>query len=195
MKSTNKIFYFINTDFFRCCCFFLQYYCASRLSQQQIIHQAWITPGTLNTERRKKTTCLLEFFISIKIIFTHPSNVKRMFTHTVQLQILFLAIHTAIGGIKQLKIINKNFAQASPMIRQVGNRRKITSNRVFSSSFSVWQDRDYESTRLTTNRKDSPHWWNWKNIINKLCFFLFFDYFQACVYRCFESRTSKKQKK
>jgi hypothetical protein len=39
--------------------------------------------------------------------------------HTVQLQILFLAIHTATGGMKQLKIINNIFAQVSPMIRQV----------------------------------------------------------------------------
>ncbi len=57
--------------------------------------------------------------LSIKKIFTHPSNVSKILMHTVQLQILFLAIHTAIGGMKQLKIINNIFAQVSPMIRQV----------------------------------------------------------------------------
>ena len=36
---------------------------------------------------------------------------------TVKLQTLFLAIHTATGGMNTLKISNNNFAQQSPMIR------------------------------------------------------------------------------
>jgi hypothetical protein len=54
--------------------------------------------------------------------------------HTVQLQILFLAIHTASGGMKQLKIINNNFPQASPMIRQVENTKKNNYRSSFSRS-------------------------------------------------------------
>lgn len=181
MKSTNKIFllieifsHYIDAVFFFC----LQYCCVSRLSQQQMTHQAWITPGTLNTDK-KKTTTYSSFFLSIwKKIFTHPSNVKRILMHTVQLQILFLAIHTASGGMKQLKIINNNFPQASPMIRQVENTKKNNYRSSFSRSSpekiaTIW----ISPSKLTEKRKKSPHWWREKRyhlfIINFGFFYLF----------------------
>ena len=55
--------------------------------------------------------------------------------HTVQLQTLFLAIHTAIGGRNTLTIINNNFTHKSAMICRAKNSKEKYIVTALSTAF------------------------------------------------------------